>query len=233
MSILVSPSILSADFAKLGEEVERAEKAGADWIHVDVMDGHFVPNLTIGAPVVKSLSKMATVPLDVHLMITEPDRLLEDFAEAGASYITVHAEACTHLQRTLAQIRKFGKKAGVALNPATPPDSLQYVLEDIDLVLVMTVNPGFGGQKFIHEVLPKIAVIREMFNKAGKHDVHISVDGGINDETAKLVTASGANVVVAGSYLYGANNFDDAVGSLRKAEQPFNRELGLKAGRAN
>jgi ribulose-phosphate 3-epimerase len=220
MPIIVSPSILSADFAKLGSEVERAEAAGADWIHVDVMDGHFVPNLTIGPPVVRSLSKMAKVPLDVHLMISEPDQYLEDYAEAGASYITVHAEACTHLQRTLAHIRKIGKKAGVALNPATHQDALQYVLEDIDLVLIMTVNPGFGGQKFIQEVLPKISAVRQMFERLGKKEVHISVDGGINAETAKLVTAAGANVLVAGSMLYGSPDMKEAMNSLRQAEKP-------------
>jgi ribulose-phosphate 3-epimerase len=219
MPIIVSPSILSADFAKLGSEVERAEAAGADWIHVDVMDGHFVPNLTIGPPVVGSLSKMAKVPLDVHLMITEPDQSLDAYAEAGASYITVHAEACTHLQRTLAHIRKLGKKAGVALNPATHQDALQYVVEDIDLVLVMTVNPGFGGQKFIQEVLPKISAIRQMFDRLGKQHVHISVDGGINPETAKLVTAAGANVLVAGSMLYGAPDMKEGINSLRQAEK--------------
>ncbi len=220
MSLVISPSILSADFAQLGHEVERAESATADWIHVDVMDGHYVPNLTIGAPVVRSLSKIAKIPLDVHLMITDPDRYLEDFAEAGATYITVHVEAATHLQRTLSHIRKLGKKAGVALNPATPPDSLAYVIDDVDLVLVMTVNPGFGGQKFINEVVPKITTIREMFERAGKKDLHISVDGGINAETAKIVTAAGANVLVAGSYIYSASNIDDAIKSLRAAEQP-------------
>jgi len=220
MPVLISPSILSADFSKLGVEIERAEQAKADWIHVDVMDGHFVPNLTIGAPVVRSLKKITKLPLDVHLMITQPDRYLEDFAEAGASYITVHAEACTHLQRTLSHIRKLGKKAGVALNPATLPDVLRYVAEDVDLVLVMTVNPGFGGQKFIGEVLPKISIIREMFDKAGKTDLRIAVDGGINSETAKLVTAAGADVLVAGSSIYGAPDVGKAISALRASEQP-------------
>lgn len=220
MSLVIAPSILSADFAKLGYEIERAEAASADWIHVDVMDGHFVPNLTIGPPVVKSLSKIAKIPLDVHLMITEPDQYLEDYAEAGATFITVHVEACTHLQRTLSHIRKIGKKAGVALNPATPPDTLRYVLEDVDLVLVMTVNPGFGGQKFINEVVPKIAQVRELFDKAGRPQVYISVDGGINAETAKLVTAAGANVLVAGSSIYGAKDIRQAIAELRNSENP-------------
>ena len=220
MTVLIAPSILSANFAKLGQEIERVEKAGCDWIHVDVMDGHFVPNLTIGAPVVRSLSKIATVPLDVHLMISEPDRYLEDFSEAGAHYITVHTEACTHLQRTLCEIRKLGKKAGVALNPATSPSVLEYVIDDIDLVLVMSVNPGFGGQKFIKSVLPKIALLRQMFEKAGRNDIFISVDGGINSETAALVTAAGANVLVAGNSIYGAGDVVQAIKSLREAERP-------------
>lgn len=218
MALIIAPSILSADFSKLGSEIELAENGSADWIHVDVMDGHFVPNLTIGAPVVRSLSKITKLPLDVHLMITEPDRYLEDFAEAGASYITVHAEACVHLQRTLAHIRLLGKKAGVALNPATPPDVLQYVLKDIDLVLIMTVNPGFGGQKFIEEVIPKIVRVKEMFGREGKNAVKISVDGGINPETAKLVTAAGANVLVAGNSIYKSGNIQEAIDHLRKAD---------------
>jgi len=218
MSLLIAPSILSADFSKLGAEIEQVEEASADWIHVDVMDGHFVPNLTIGAPVVRSLSKIAKVPLDVHLMITDPDRYLEDFAEAGATYITVHAEACAHLQRTLAHIRSLGKKAGVALNPATAPEVLQYVLADIDLVLIMTVNPGFGGQKFIAEVVPKINRVKEMFEQSGKNDVYISVDGGINPETAKLVTGAGANVLVAGNSIYKSDNIRDAITRLRNSD---------------
>jgi len=184
------------------------------------MDGHYVPNLTIGAPVVKSLGKMTKIPLDVHLMISDPDRYLEDFAEAGSTYITVHVEACVHLQRTLSHIRKIGKKAGVALNPATPPETLRYVIEDVDLILIMTVNPGFGGQKFISEVVPKISAVREMFDQAGKPDVHISVDGGINPETAKIVTAAGANVLVAGSSIYGAKDIRQAIADLRNSEVP-------------
>lgn len=217
MSLIIAPSILSADFANLTQEIEKVEKAGCDWLHVDVMDGHFVPNITIGPPVIRCLNKIATVPLDVHLMITDPDRYLEDFAEAGASYITVHTEACIHLQRTLAHIRKLGKKAGVSLNPATPPEVLQYVLDDLDLVLIMSVNPGFGGQKFIPAILPKITKLREMFEKAGKKDIRISVDGGINNETAKLVTAAGADVLVAGSSIYGSANVKEAISNLRKA----------------
>lgn len=217
MSVLVAPSILSADFANLAAEIKRAEDGKADWLHVDVMDGHFVPNLTIGAPVVKSLRKNTKLPLDVHLMITDPDRYLEDFAEAGSNHIYVHVEACTHLQRTLAQIRKLGMKAGVSLNPATPESSLQYVLNDIDLVLVMSVNPGFGGQAFIPAVVPKITAIRRMLDEAGNKQALINVDGGINAETTKIVTAAGAGVVVAGKSVYGSPDVAAAIKQLHDA----------------
>lgn len=216
MSVLIAPSILSADFANLGADIKRAEDAKADWIHVDVMDGHFVPNLTIGAPVVKSLRKATKLPFDVHLMITDPDQYLQDFADAGADYITVHSEACVHLQRTLSHIRSLGKKAGVALNPATPAEHLKYVLEDIDLVLVMSVNPGFGGQKFLASVLPKIARVREMFNEIGRKDVRISVDGGINPDTAKEAIDHGADVLVAGKSVYGAADMKAAISQIRQ-----------------
>lgn len=217
MNPLIAPSILSADFARLGEEVQRVEEAGADWIHVDVMDGHFVPNITIGAPVVKALRSVTKLPLDVHLMISDPDKYLSDFAEAGADYITVHQEACTHLQRTLSHIRSLGKKAGVALNPATPEETLRYVLNDIDLVLVMSVNPGFGGQKFLPVVSDKIANLRKMFAEAGRSnkDVHISVDGGINVETGRQVVEKGASALVAGNYIYKAPDIKKAVKDLK------------------
>lgn len=217
MAVLVAPSILSADFANLASEIKRAEDGKADWLHVDVMDGHFVPNLTIGAPVVKSLHKNTRLPLDVHLMITDPDRYLEDFAEAGSAYVTVHAEACVHLQRTLSQIRKLGMKAGVALNPATPQDVLSYVLQDIDLVLVMSVNPGFGGQAFIPAVVPKITAIRKMLDDAGNKQALISVDGGINSETARIVTQAGAGVVVAGKSVYGSSDVGAAIRQLHES----------------
>ncbi|MBK7746713.1 MAG: ribulose-phosphate 3-epimerase [Candidatus Obscuribacter sp.] len=219
MSPLIAPSILSADFARLGEEVKRVEEAGVDWIHVDVMDGHFVPNLTIGAPVVKALHNVTKLPLDVHLMITDPDKYLQDFADAGASYITVHQEACTHLQRTLAQIRNLGKKAGVALNPATPEETLKYVLKDLDLVLVMSVNPGFGGQKFLTEAIAKVGRLRKMFNDAGLPDVHISVDGGINTETGAQVVEQGADVLVAGNSIYKASDINKAVQELKATDK--------------
>jgi ribulose-phosphate 3-epimerase len=220
MSVLIAPSILSADFSCLGEEIKRAEDGLADWIHVDVMDGQFVPNLTIGMPVIKGLRPHTNLPLDVHLMIVDPDRYLDEFAKAGADYITVHAEACTHLQRTLSHIRSLGKKAGVALNPATSPDCLRYVLNDIDLVLIMTVNPGFGGQKFLTCVLPKIREVREMFTQADLYDVHISIDGGIKPDTAALVFEAGANVVVAGNSVYGSGDVAKAIAQLRAAALP-------------
>lgn len=219
MSVLVAPSILSADFANLALDIKKAEEGKADWIHVDVMDGHFVPNITIGIPVVKSLRANTRLPLDVHLMITDPDRYLAEFAEAGADHIIVHAEACIHLQRTLSQIRKLGKKAGVALNPSTNEDVLRYVLSDIDLVLVMTVNPGFGGQSFIPTVVPKIAAVRKMLDDAGNKQAHVSIDGGINTDTVRTVTAAGANVVVAGKSVYGSGDVAKAIKSLHEAGQ--------------
>jgi len=195
---LIAPSILSADFARLGEEVRAIDEAGADWIHIDVMDGHFVPNLTIGPGVVKALRPHSAKPFDVHLMISPVDLFLDAFAEAGADTITVHPEAGPHLHRTIQRIKGLGKKAGVSLNPATPAKMLDYVLEDIDLVLVMSVNPGFGGQKFIASQLKKIEAIANRIAKE-KLDVLIEVDGGIDPETAPLAVSAGANVLVAGT----------------------------------
>ena len=195
---LIAPSILSADFAKLGEEVRAIDEAGADWVHVDVMDGHFVPNITIGAAVVKALRPHSNKPFDVHLMISPVDPFLDAFADAGADIITVHPEAGPHLHRTLQRIRALGKKAGVSLNPATPAKMLDYVLEDVDLVLVMSVNPGFGGQKFISSQLRKIEAVAKRISKENL-DVLVEVDGGIDAETAPLAVSAGANVLVAGS----------------------------------
>jgi ribulose-phosphate 3-epimerase len=213
---LIAPSILSADFAKLGEEVRAIDEAGADWIHIDVMDGHFVPNLTIGPGVVKALRPRTTKPFDVHLMISPVDPFLDALAEAGADIITVHPEAGPHLHRTVQRIKALGKKAGVSLNPATPAKALDYVIADIDLVLVMSVNPGFGGQKFISSQLKKIEAIANRIAKENL-DVRLEVDGGIDPDTAPQAIAAGANVLVAGTAAFrgGPRQYAENIRALR------------------
>lgn len=211
----IAPSILSADFSRLGEEVKAAEKAGADWIHCDVMDGRFVPNITIGPVIVEAVRKSTKLPLDVHLMIVNPDDYLEDFAEAGASVLTVHQEACAHLHRSLMKIKELGVKAGVSINPATPIEVLSEVLEIADLILVMTVNPGFGGQKFIENCQEKIKQLSEL-RKKHRYKYLIEADGGISDKNAGQLAKLGCDVFVAGSAIFGAKSYEKAISSIRK-----------------
>jgi ribulose-phosphate 3-epimerase len=216
--IRIAPSILSADFGRLAEEVRAADLAGGDLIHVDVMDGRFVPNITIGPVVLKAVRKATRSELDVHLMIVEPERYLEDFASAGADALVVHAEACLHLHRTIQQIRGLGKKAGVSLNPHSPLDVLDVVLPDLDSVLLMTVNPGFGGQAFIPAVVPKIRALRQQIDRRGLA-VEIAVDGGISPETAATVTEAGATVLVAGAAVFGKPDYAEAISQIRAAAE--------------
>ncbi|KAF0182926.1 MAG: ribulose-phosphate 3-epimerase [Nitrospirae bacterium] len=212
--IKIAPSILSADFARLGEEIEAAARAGADWLHVDVMDGHFVPNMTIGPLVVEALKKRTALPLDVHLMIEQPDRYLQDFTDAGADYLTVHAEASVHLHRSVQHIKELGVKAGVSLNPATPLSVLECILPDLDMVLLMSVNPGFGGQKFIPFVMEKIRTLKRMIAECGSLAL-IEVDGGVKPDNARAVATAGADVLVMGSAFFGADDYELLMKTLR------------------
>ena len=214
--VKIAPSILSADFSRLGEEVKAVEEAGADWIHVDVMDGKFVPNITVGPLVVESLRKVTKLPLDVHLMIENADQYIEDFANAGADIISVHAEACPHLHRTIDSIKENGAKAGVVLNPATTLFALDEIIEQVDMVLLMSVNPGFGGQTFIGSVLSKIELLRNTLNESGV-ELDVEVDGGVKPDNAATIKQAGANVLVAGSAIFGSDDYKKAIEALREA----------------
>lgn len=220
--VRIAPSLLSANLARLAEEIRAVEEAGADWLHLDVMDGRFVPNLTFGVPILAAIKKITSLPLDVHLMIVEPERHIEAFAKAGADHLTVHPEASVHLERTLASIQSFGCKAGVALNPSTPLSSLDYIWHRLDLVLLMTVNPGFGGQTLISEVLPKITSVRQEAERRGKK-VDICVDGGVNTATSGAVISAGADLLVAGNAIFSCpkDRYAEMIASLRSPSSNF------------
>jgi ribulose-phosphate 3-epimerase len=212
--VKVAPSILAADFTKLGEEIQAVEKAGADWIHIDVMDGHFVPNITVGPLIVEAVNRVTDLPLDVHLMIENPDRYIPEFVEAGADVLTVHIENCPHLHRTIQHIKSFGIKAGVVVNPATSLSLLEEILGDIDLVLLMSVNPGFGGQKFIPSVIDKIEYLREILEKSNS-DVEVQVDGGIKVDNAAEIVSAGTDILVVGSGIFSTENYKSTIMKLK------------------
>ncbi|MCM2283367.1 MAG: ribulose-phosphate 3-epimerase [Desulfobacula sp.] len=212
---IIAPSILSADFTRLGEELKAIERAGADWIHIDVMDGHFVPNITYGPIMVEACKRASNLVLDVHLMIEKPDLIIPDFAKAGADYISVHAEACTHLHRSLQLIKSFGVKSGVALNPATPLSSIEYVMDQLDFILIMSVNPGFGGQKFIDSSIDKIRLLSNQLKERNLKTL-IQVDGGINQDTIKAVSQAGASSFVAGSAIFHTDDYQKTISLLRE-----------------
>lgn len=213
-AIKISPSILSADFANLGRDLQKISSAGADYIHLDVMDGSFVPNITFGNEIVRAIRSYSDLPFDTHLMIDNPQDHIEAFVKAGSDIITVHEEACTHLDRTISLIKSFGVKAGVSIVPSTPASVLDYIMDKVDLILVMTVNPGFGGQKFITSQLAKIQEIRQKIDVSGR-DIDLEVDGGINEQTASLVIEAGANVLVSGSYIFGSDDYGEAIRNLK------------------
>ncbi|MDM8517523.1 ribulose-phosphate 3-epimerase [Desulfobacterales bacterium HSG16] len=215
---IIAPSILSADFSRLKDEIQAVEKAGAQWIHIDVMDGHFVPNITMGPIVVEAVRKCTSLPLDVHLMIENPDRYIGDFAKAGADYISVHAEACTHLHRTVGLIKEHNVKPGVALNPATALCSIDWVLDELDFVLIMSVNPGFGGQSFIENSLEKIEAFRDIVDEED-YDILIQIDGGVNENTVESIVEAGADVLVAGSAIFNTDDYAEAIRKITGIKQ--------------